>query len=166
MTDSLNGLPDVFSDQQLMMSVLMTPSYANFAGRGHGGFLLKLLDEAAYICAARYWGGYAITAAMHEAQFMKPIFIGELLQIYASVDYTGRSSMDISLNVVAENVQTKKLRYVHHCLVTMVAVDDDKRPVAVPPFMPQTEQEKKRYEAARLRRELFQEYQDRIKQLV
>ncbi|MGL4667518.1 MAG: acyl-CoA thioesterase [Saezia sp.] len=165
MSNILNDLPYEFSDQQLVMSVLMTPSYINFGGRAHGGFLLKLLDEAAYVCVARYWGGYAFTAAMHQAQFLKPVYIGELVSIYGSVDYTGRSSMDVSLNVLAENVRDKTLRYVHSCFVTMVAVDENQKPTPVKSFVPQTEQEKIRFERAKVHREFLQEYETRIKQV-
>ena len=162
MSDVATILPLEFSDQPLVMSVLMMPNQVNFGGRAHGGYLLKLLDEAAYICSAHHCGGYAVTAALNQANFKGPIEIGELVHIYASIDLTGRSSMEVSLNVVAENPKTQKKRYVHQAFITMVAVDDASKPIAVKPVEPQTAPEKKRYEMAKLRKELQKAYQIKI----
>ena len=167
MSNALKELPYKYSDQPLIMSVLMTPEHVNFGGKAHGGFLLRLLDECAYICAARHCGGYAVTAAIEQAQFLSSISIGDLVSIYASLDYTGRTSMEVSLNVVADSVREKSVRYVHNCFITMVAVDDEAhRPVPVKAYIPQTEQEKIRFAEAKLRRELRLEYKERLKQLV
>ena len=166
MNDVLTVLPYKYSDQELTLSVLMTPEYINFGGRAHGGFLLRLLDEAAYICAAKYCGGYAITGAVQQANFLSPTLIGDLVHIYASVDCTGRSSMDLSLSVVAEDVRKCSLRYVHSCFITMVAVDEAYKTIAVRAYVPETPPEEIRFSEAKIRRELRQEYEDRCRQLV
>ena len=165
MNDTATLLPIEFSDQPLVMSVLMTPSHVNFGGRAHGGYLLKLLDEAAYICSAHHCGGYAVTASLNQANFMGSIDIGDMVHIHASIDLTGRSSMEISLNVVAENPRTQKKRYVHQAFITMVAVDDAYKPIAVKPIELQTAPAKKRYEMAKIRRELLQAYKTRAAEI-
>ena len=84
---------------QLTMSVLMTPDKANFSGNVHGGALLKMLDEVAFACAKRYAGNYVVTLSVDQVIFKEPIRIGELVTFLASVNYTGRSSMEIGVKV-------------------------------------------------------------------
>ena len=162
-TDPLS--PASFPLQQLSMSVLMTPEYANFSGNVHGGDLLRLLDQVAYACASRYAGHYVVTLSVDQVFFRQPIHVGELVTFLASVNYTGNTSMEIGIKVIAENIRDKIVRHANSCYFTMVAVDDQGKPVPVPPFTPQTPIEKKRHEAARLRRELQKEYAKRAAEL-
>jgi len=142
---------------QLSMTVLMTPDMANFAGNVHGGTILKLLDQAAYACASRYAASYVVTLSVDQVMFLQPIHVGELVSFLASVNYTGTSSMEVGIKVVAEHIRSQVVRHVNSCFFTMVAVDDDRRPVAVPPLKPSTPEEQRRYEAACLRKKLRQE---------
>lgn len=143
------------------MTVLMTPDMANFSGNVHGGTILKLLDQVAYACASRYAGGYVVTLSVDQVVFREPAHVGELMTFLASVNYTGRSSMEIGIRVLAENIRTQEQRHVHSSFFTMVAVDENGKSVAVPPFVPETEIEIARYKAAQRRRELAREMESR-----
>src|SRR5688572_3726294 len=149
------------SDHQLSMTVLMTPDQANFAGNVHGGTILKLLDQVAYACASRYAGRYVVTLSVDQVMFREPIHVGELVTFLASVNHTGTSSMEVGIKVLAENIAARTTRHANSCFFTMVAVDDARRPVAVPPRVPQTDDEIRRYQAAKVRRELRQELERR-----
>src|SRR4051812_14972266 len=137
---------------QLSMTVLMTPDTANFAGNVHGGTILKLLDQVAYACASRYAGRYVVTLSVDQVVFRQPIYVGELVTFLASVNYTGTSSMEIGIKVIAENIRTKEVRHVNSCFFTMVAVDDDRKPAPVPALHPSSSDEHRRFKAAELRR--------------
>lgn len=147
---------------QLTMTVLMTPDTANFAGNVHGGHLLKWLDQVAYACASRYSGKYVVTISVDQVTFREPIFVGELVTFLASVNYTGTSSMEVGIKVLAQEIRSQRVRHVNSCFFTMVAVDDDRKPVPVPPLHPSSPDEKRRFEAAKLRKELRMEMQSRF----
>ena len=142
---------------QLTMSVLMTPDTANFSGKVHGGSLLKLLDQVAYACASRYAGSYVVTLSVDQVMFRQAIQVGELVTFLASINHTGTSSMEVGIKVIAEDIRAKVVRHVNSCFFTMVAVDDDGKPVAAPPFTPTTPEEHRRHLAAELRREMRRE---------
>lgn len=143
------------------MTILMTPDMANFSGNVHGGAILKQLDLVAYACAARYAGSYVVTLSVDQVMFRQPIHVGELVTFYASVNYTGRTSMEIGIKVITENIQKKLVRHTNSCYFTMIAVDEHGVPVQVQPLEPLTEEECNRYKAAQLRRELRQEMERR-----
>ena len=148
---------------ELSMTVLMTPDMANFAGNVHGGTLLKFLDQVAYACASRYAARYVVTVSVDQVMFRQPVHVGELVTFLACVNYTGKSSMEIGIKVIAENIRSQQKRHVNSCFFTMVAVDDDRRPVPVPALQPRNEREKRRFEQAALRKELRQELETRLK---
>ena len=137
---------------QLTMTVLMTPDTANFAGNVHGGTILKLLDQVAYACASRYAGTYVVTLSVDQVTFREPIHVGELVSFLASVNYTGSSSMEVGIKVVAQNIRSQETRHVNSCFFTMVAVDDGGKPVAVTPLRPFSPDERRRHAAAAERR--------------
>jgi acyl-CoA hydrolase len=137
----------------LSMTVLMTPDMANFAGNVHGGAILKLLDGVAYACASRYAGCYVVTLSVDQVVFRQPIHVGELVTFLASVNYTGRTSMEIGIKVVTENIQKRLVRHANSCYFTMVAVDENRNPIEVPPLEPATEDEARRFKQAERRRE-------------
>ena len=150
---------------QLTMSVLMTPDMANFSGNVHGGALLKLLDEVAYACASRYAGRYVVTLSVDQVTFREPIHVGELVTFLASVNYTGRSSMEVGIKVVTEDIRARSVRHTNSCFFTMVAMGDDGRPVAVPTRETPTEEERRRFEQGHQRREIRQELEQRYRAL-
>jgi acyl-CoA hydrolase len=150
---------------QLTMTVLMTPDMANFAGNVHGGTILKLLDQVAYACASRYAGRYVVTLSVDQVMFRQPIHVGELVTFLAAVNHTGTSSMEIGVKVLAENIRTQEMRHANSCFFTMVAVDDDRKPVPVPPLRPFTPDERERHAAAEVRKQLRQEFGQRFQAL-
>ncbi len=134
--------------RELSMTVLMTPDMANFSGNVHGGAILKLLDQVAYACAARYAGQYVVTLSVDQVTFKQPIHVGEMVSFLASVNYVGRSSMEIGIKVRAEHIHDRVVRPTNSCYFTMVAVDGHGRPVAAPVFTPQNATEQCRWDAA------------------
>ena len=148
---------------ELTMTVLMTPDMANFSGNVHGGTVLKLLDQVAYACASRYAGRYVVTLSVDQVTFREPIHVGELVSFLASVNFTGTTSMEIGIKVVTENIQTQTVRHANSCFFTMVAMDEARKPVAVPQLVLVTENQRRRDAAARMRRELRQEFALRLK---
>ena len=149
------------SNHQLAMTVLMTPDMANFSGNVHGGGILKLLDQVAYACASRYAGTYVVTLSVDQVTFRQPVHVGELVTFLASVNYTGKSSMEIGVKLITENIQNKVVRHANSCFFTMVAVDEHGKSTPVPPFVPSTPDESRRWEAAKVRKELRDELAQR-----
>ena len=146
---------------QLSMTVLMTPDMANFSGNVHGGTVLKFLDQVAYACASRYAGRYVVTLSVDQVMFRQPIHVGELVTFLASVNHTGTSSMEVGIKVVAENIRSQVVRHANSCFFTMVAVGDDGKPVPVPALKPATPDELRRWENAKVRRQLRTEMEQR-----
>lgn len=152
-------------NHELSMTVLMTPDMANFAGNVHGGTILKLLDQVAYACASRYAARYVVTLSVDQVLFLQPVHVGELVTFLASVNHTGTSSMEVGAKVIAENIRTQEQRHVNSCFFTMVAVDDDRKPVPVPPLQPRTPEAVRRFADAQLRKQLRQELRLRYQAL-
>ncbi len=150
-------------NHELTMTVLMTPDMANFSGNVHGGTILKLLDQVAYACASRYAGRYVVTLSVDQVMFREPIHVGELVSFLASVNYTGRTSMEIGIKVVTEDIRRQTVRHANSCFFTMVALDDASQPVVVPPLVPVTPDQHRRFEAAKVRRQLREEFAQRIR---
>jgi acyl-CoA hydrolase len=134
------------------MTLLVTPDMSNFGGKMHGGELLKLLDKVAYTCAMRYCGQYVVTLSVDKVLFKGPVAIGELIYLKAAVNYTGRTSMEVGIQVTSENLEGGTVRHTNSCYFTMVAVDKDGKPTTIEPLQPQTEVEKRRWKDAEERR--------------
>ena len=147
---------------ELTMTVLMTPDTANFAGNVHGGTLLKLLDQVAYACASRYAARYVVTLSVDQVVFRQPVHVGELVTLMASVNHTGTSSMEVGIKVMAQDIRTQATRHVNSCFFTMVAVDDERKPVPVPPIRPFSPDEHRRHAAAIVRKDMRIEQQERF----
>ena len=147
---------------QLTMTILMTPDKTNFFGNVHGGDVLRLLDQVAYACASQYAGRHVVTLSVDQVTFKQPIHVGELLTFLASVNYTGTSSIEVGVKVIAENILTKELRHVNSCFLTMVAMDENRKPIAVPKFSPSTPDEERRFKGAVLRREMRKELEQKF----
>lgn len=138
----------------IVMSEIMTPNMVNFGGNVHGGELLKMLDHVAYACASRYSGRLVVTLSVDEVFFKQPIYVGELVTFHASVNYVGRTSMEIGIRVVAENLFTREQRHTNTCYFTMVAVDESGKPTPVEPLIIDNDLQKRRYEEALARKEI------------
>lgn len=140
------------ADHRLVLSHIMTPDMVNFSGTIHGGHVLLLLDQAAYACAARYSRHNVVTLSVDQVLFKQPIYAGELVTFFANVNYVGKTSMEIGIRVVAENLRGREQRHVMTCYFTMVAVDEDMKPCAIKPLALVTEEEQRWCKAAEVRR--------------
>lgn len=150
---------------QLTMTVLMTPDTANFSGKVHGGSILKLLDQVAYACASRYAGRYVVTLSVDQVMFRQPIKVGELVTFLASVNHTGNSSMEVGIKVIAEDIRARVVRHVNSCFFTMIAVDDDGKPITVPSLIPVSADECRRFTAAGVRRTMRREMEKKFEDI-
>jgi len=137
---------------------LMIPAYANFGGKIHGGILLSLMDKVAYACASRHAGTYVVTVSVEGVNFLQPIEVGELVSLHASINYVGRSSMVVGIRVMAENVRTGEQRHTNTSYFTMVAKDENGKPIEVPLLVLENKEDIRRFMEAIKRRELKATY--------
>lgn len=152
-------------DKKLHMTILMTPDMANFSGVVHGGSLLKMLDQVAYACAAKYCRGYVVTASLDQVIFKEPIRVGELVTFHANVNYTGKTSMEIGVKVIAQSLTSGEDRHTNSCYFTMVAKGEDGQSVPVPQLELKTELDKKLYKAGQMRKAMRKEIAERNRAL-
>ena len=141
------------SESKTEISQLMMPQQANFAGTVYGGTILSIADSVAYVCAARHAGPNCVTVSVDRVDFREPVRIGELVTFFASVNFIGRSSMEIGIKIFTENLRTGQKRHTNSCYFTMVCLDDQGRPKEVPRLILATEEEKRRYREGQRRRE-------------
>ena len=131
----------------------MYPEHANPAGNVHGGYILKLIDQAAAIVAARHTHANVVTASVDSMSFISPAYVGNLIFAKASLNYVGRTSMEIGVRVEAECLKTGRHTHVASAYLTFVALDDDDNPISVPKLILETEEEKRRFREGEKRRE-------------
>ncbi|MBA4293564.1 acyl-CoA thioesterase [bacterium] len=143
-------------ETKIRMAQMMTPNDANVLGKVFGGSILALIDLAASACSQRYAGRVCVTAAFERVDFLAPVEIGELVELDAFVSFVGRTSVEVTIDVHATHLPTDSRRHVNTARVTMVAVQDG-RPVAVPRLICESREERLRFLAGRLRRELRSE---------
>jgi acyl-CoA hydrolase len=125
---------------------------ANTAGFVHGGTVMKLCDEAAGIAAIKHSRCRVVTAAMDRMTFLTPVHVGELLTLKAAVNAVWRTSMEVGVRVESENPRTGEVRHTNTAYLTMVAVDDDGRPLGVPPLQVSSPEEQRRERESQVRR--------------
>jgi acyl-CoA hydrolase len=156
MTEATEPTPGAVDDDRhrLSMTILMTPDMTNFAGNVHGGIVLKYLDQVAYTCATRYARTYAVTLSVDQVVFREPIHVGELVTFDASVNRTGRTSMEVGVRVTTQDLVRQTIRHTNSCYFTMVAIGPDGRPAAVLPWHPRSAEEQRRHLAAERRLQL------------
>ncbi len=132
---------------------VMMPHMANVLGNVHGGVLLGMMDRVGAVAAIRHSRSTCVTVSMDRVDFHEPIHLGELVTMESWVNYAHRTSIEVEVRVEAENLVTGVRRHTNSCYLTFVAIDRDGKPVAVPPVLPETPEERARYEAAAARRE-------------
>ena len=150
---------------KISISELMLPSHTNFSGKIHGGYILSLLDQIAFASASKYCGNYCVTASVDTVNFLKPIEVGELVTMKASVNYVGRSSMVVGIRVEAENIQTGVIKHCNSSYFTMVAKDKEGKSVAVPGLILSDLQEVRRYMKSLKRIQVKKEIEDQEDEL-
>ncbi|WP_345879723.1 acyl-CoA thioesterase [Shewanella algae] len=124
------------TERQITLRFLAEPADVNFGGKVHGGAVMKWIDLAAYACAAGWSGKYCITVYAGGIRFVKPIHVGNIVEVSAKVIYTGSTSMHIGLDVKAGDPKDSERHLTAHCIVIMVAVDDEGKPTPVPEWQP------------------------------
>ena len=139
-------------ESETVFTELMMPHHANILGNVFGGHILALVDRVAAVAAIRHAHRECVTVSVDKVDFREPIHVGELVTAKARVNFAGRTSMEVGVKVLAENVLTGDVRHTNSCYVTYVALDEQGKPAAVPPIVPETPDEKRRYERAAKRR--------------
>ncbi len=140
-------------DSSVITAQMMIPQDANPAGNVHGGVVVKIIDESAGVVAARHTRTNVVTASIDRMDFLHPIFVGDLLFFKASLNYVGRTSMEIGVRVEAENLMTGEVRHAASAYLTYVALDKAGRPAEVPRLIVETDEERRREREAHERRE-------------
>lgn len=161
------GLPDqprTVAESQVTMTQLMAPQDANLFGSVFGGVILAAVDRIAYVCATRHSCHPTVTASFDQVDFRSPVAIGEIVTLKAAVNTVGRTSMEIGVRVEAESVHGGAPRHTNSCYVTMVAIDEERRPVPVPHLELRTPEEYRRHRDAEERRSSRLELARRRKQ--
>jgi acyl-CoA hydrolase len=125
---------------------------ANGHGNVHGGVILRMVDESAALVAMKHGGRPVVTARIERFDFLAPAYIGNVVSVHSAMNYVGRTSMEVGVEVTAEDVLTGEVRKIASSYVTYVALDDNNRPTPVPPLAPANEEEAARIERARHRR--------------
>lgn len=149
------GDPDEVRDvsaSQVTMTQLMGPSDANLMGSVFGGIVLAAVDKIAYVCATRHAGQPCVTASFDQVDFRRPIRVGEVVTLRASVNTVGRTSVEVGVRVTAESAEGGDSRHTNSCYVTMVAVNEDREPVPVPRLRLETREQVRRHHDAEERR--------------
>lgn len=145
--------PRPVKDSQAIMTELMMPHMANLQGSVFGGVILSLIDRVAAVAAIRHCAGPAVTVSVDQVDFREPIHVGEFVVAKASVNYVGRTSMEVGVRVEAEQIVTRQRRHTNSCYLTFVALDDEGHPTDVPQVEPEGWDQMRRYEAAKERRQ-------------
>ena len=131
---------------------VMMPHMANVMGTVHGGVVLGMLDRVAAVSAIRHAKRVCVTVSVDRVHFREPIHLGELVTMHSSVNYAHRTSIEVGVRVEAENLLTGTKRHTNSSYLTFVAIDENGRPVPVPPVIPETDEEKIRFREAEARR--------------
>ncbi len=133
------------------MAHLILPQDANPAGNAHGGVVLKYIDEAGAIVAKRHSRTNVVTASIDRTDFLAPVHVGEMVILKASLNYVGRSSMEVGVRVEAENLMTGVRRHTNSAYITYVALGPDGHPCPVPQLLLEDDTDRRRNEEARRR---------------
>ncbi|MEW6286549.1 MAG: acyl-CoA thioesterase [Chloroflexota bacterium] len=151
MTEAL--APKTMRASRVTISQLMHPEHANLLGNVHGGWIMKLVDEAGALACMRHAQKKVVTVAIDSMTFREPIRIGDLIILNAEVTYTGRTSMEAEVQVLAENPITGERTHTNTAWLVYVALDDEGKPAPVPPLKAETDDEKRKMTEALQRQE-------------
>jgi uncharacterized protein (TIGR00369 family) len=149
MTNSLSA--KTISASRISIAQLMQPEHANNLGNVHGGWIMKLVDEAGALACMRHSGRRVVTVAIDQMVFHHPIKIGHLVILNAEVSYTGRTSMEAEVQVQAENPLTGERTDTNTAYLVFVALDENGHPASVPPIIAETDEEKQKLEKGKER---------------
>ena len=150
------------SASEVVFARTMTQVDANLVGNVHGGVIMKEVDSAAGTTAARHAGRVCVTAAIDELSFLEPVYVGDVLIVRARVNDVGRTSLEVGVRVEAEPWQGGERRHTTSAYLVFVCMDDDGKPVEVPPLLVETDDERRRQHQARVRRDVRKERIQRV----
>ncbi len=136
------------SQSSVVLAQIMLPADTNPTGNVHGGTIMKLIDNAAYVVASRHTGKNAVTASIDRMDFHYPVFLGNLVNIKASMNRAGKTSMEVGVRVEAEDLKTGEVRHTASAYLTFVALDDNGRPTTVPGLIAESDEDRRRFAAA------------------
>ncbi len=142
------------SESRVIIAQVMNPDNANPSGNVHGGDIMKLIDTTGGVAAARHARAHVVTASIDRLDFHHPVYIGDVIILKASVNYVGRTSMEVGVRVEAENVITGQVRHSGSAYLTYVALDAQKKPIQLPPLIMENEEDKCRNNEAASRRQM------------
>jgi len=140
------------SGSKTIMARTMLPSDANPYGNVHGGEIMKLIDACAGAAATRHARSRVVTAFVDELSFLAPVYVGDLVTAKASVNHVGRTSMEVGVRVEAENLLTGNVVHISSAHLVFVSIDEKGGPVPLPPLIAETDDERRRMQAAEQRR--------------
>ncbi len=150
-------------ESRITISQLMLPSHSNFSGKIHGGYILSLMDQIAFACASKHSETYCVTASVDKVDFLKPIEVGELVTLKASVNHVGTTSMVVGLRVESEHIQTGVVKHCNSSYFTMVAKDKEGKSVAIPGLILENKTSIRRFVRSIIRKEDTEIRRDRFK---
>ena len=142
---------------------ILMPHQANQYGTAFGGVIVAWIDMVAAMTAQRHCGLEVVTAGIDSLHFKEPVYVGEHVILKACANYVGRTSMEIGVRVLREDPKTRNQTLATIAHLTFVAIDEKKRPTEVPPLRPETDEEKRRYENAKLRTQARKELREKTK---
>ncbi len=145
--------PKPISASRVTLSQLMHPEHANLLGNVHGGWIMKLVDEAGALACMRHAQRKVVTVAIDSMIFREPIKIGDLVVLNAEVTYTGKTSMEAEVNVVAENPITGEQTHTNTAYLVYVALDDFGKPTLIPQLQAENDEESHKLTLAKERQE-------------
>jgi acyl-CoA hydrolase len=122
--------------REMILRFLAEPGDVNFGGKVHGGAVMKWIDQGGYACAAAWSGRYCVTLRVSEISFLRPIFIGHLVEVRAVLQHTGTSSMHIHVQVLSSDPKDIDLKPTTECDIVFVALDEAGKPTPVPKALP------------------------------
>ncbi|MBN1218384.1 MAG: acyl-CoA thioesterase [Anaerolineae bacterium] len=140
-------------DSRVTLSQLMLPHHANPTGNVHGGEVMRLVDEAAALCAMRHAQHQVVTVAIDSMTFHSPVHVGDLVTFTANLNWVGRTSMEVEVQVTAENPLTGECTHTNTAFLVFVALDHEGRPTQVPPLILKTDEERHRWTKAEARQQ-------------
>ena len=146
--------PIPVSQSHVIMTELVLPQHTNALDSIFGGVIVSWIDIAAAISAQRHCSMPVVTASIDALSFVAPVYKGWIVNLKASVNYVGRTSMEVGVRVDAENPVEKKVFHTASAYLTFVAIDKNGKPAQIPPVLPETEQQIRRFKAAELRKKL------------
>jgi len=139
-------------ESSFVLSKVMTQQHTNPAGNVHGGIIAKLIDDACGVVSYRHARSNVVTASIDRIDFFGPVYVGDVLTVKASLNYVGKTSMEIGARVEAESLVTGEIRHTASAYLTSVALDEQGSPKEIPPVLLQTEEEIRRHQEAEARR--------------